>query len=383
MKFLSKITILFFMITMAFAVVSCTQSSGSSSSKKTEESEKIEETPLTLKFITDGEITIKFPWSTLKYSKNGGALTAVEATGNPLTASISVKKDDRVSFYAVASENPPDTGNPRSDNMNIACSSDCYIYGNIMSLVTLEADSDNWDPSAKTLTTERCFMVLFYNNSHIKNHSEKSLLLPATTLSDECYFYMLANCTSLTSAPELPATTLTRYCYGDLFAGCTNLKAAPELPATVLANGCYENLFSECISITSAPALPVTKLEGWCYSGMFYGCTSITTAPELPATTLVYHCYNWMFSGCTGLTSAPDLPAETLEDGCYNRMFKDCSNLKYIKCLATDISGVDSTTLWVEGIPTSGTFVKAAGADWSGKTGNDGIPSGWTVEDAE
>ena len=87
-----------------------------------------------------------------------------------------------------------------------------------------------------------------------------------------------------------------------------------------------------------------------------------------------------MFSGCTSLTTAPELTALYLNYHCYNNMFNGCSNLIYIKCLATDKSGADSTTAWVEGVAASGTFIKAASMnDWSNDTS--GIPYGWTVVD--
>ena len=113
---------------------------------------------------------------------------------------------------------------------------------------------------------------------------------------------------------------------------------------------------------------------------MFSGCTNLTTAPELPATTLVSGCYRGMFFGCISLTRAPELPATTLANYCYSNMFRACTNLNYIKCLATNISASNCTYDWVNGVASSGTFVKAASANWSSKTGNDGIPAGWTVE---
>jgi hypothetical protein len=114
---------------------------------------------------------------------------------------------------------------------------------------------------------------------------------------------------------------------------------------------------------------------------MFYYCTSLTTAPELPATTLAEGCYIYMFSGCTSLTAAPELPATTLVNSCYKNMFNGCTNLNYIKCLATKvISG--STDSWVNGVPSTGTFIKHPSMRiWT--TGTSGIPSGWTVVDAE
>lgn len=152
------------------------------------------------------------------------------------------------------------------------------------------------------------------------------------------------------------------------------------LPATSLTAWCYSNMFLECSGITQAPALPATTLQPDCYREMFKYCTSLTTAPALPATTLAEYCYYSMFESTT-ITTAPDLLATTLVDGCYGRMFNGSRNLNYIKCLATDISANYCTSLWVNSVSATGTFVKDASmSSWT--TGDYGIPTGWTVEDA-
>ena len=62
-------------------------------------------------------------------------------------------------------------------------------------------------------------------------------------------------------------------------------------------------------------------------------------------------------------------------------MFYNCTRLNYIKCLATDISATNCTQGWVSGVASTGTFVKNPNmTSWT--TGVDGIPSGWTVQDA-
>lgn len=152
------------------------------------------------------------------------------------------------------------------------------------------------------------------------------------------------------------------------------------LPATILKPLCYYGMFQGCTSLTTAPELPATTLASACYQSMFSNCTSLTAAPELPATTLVDYCYQNMFYGCTSLTSAPELPATTLAAECYWGMFYGCSSLNYIKCLATDISAFNCTWAWVSQTAATGTFIKKAGVNW--QTGDNGIPSGWTVEDA-
>lgn len=83
-----------------------------------------------------------------------------------------------------------------------------------------------------------------------------------------------------------------------------------------------------------------------------------------------------MFNGCTRITEAPELPAVTLVGHCYETMFYGCSSLNYIKCLAINgIDAYDSTTDWVNGVASRGTFVKDENATWP--VGNNGIPLEW------
>ena len=200
-----------------------------------------------------------------------------------------------------------------------------------------------------------------------------------TSLSGKNYtFYNLFNGTKLINAKNLilPATTLSTNCYQGMFGGCRLLKKSPKLPATILAANCYNGMFQNCRLLTTAPELPATTLATYCYQAMFSNCTSLTTAPELPATTLATYCYQAMFAGCTSLTTAPELPATTLRTGCYKQMFDGLTNLNYIKCLATNISASNCTDSWVNGVSATGIFVKADNAPaWT--TGTSGIPTGW------
>lgn len=254
---------------------------------------------------------------------------------------------------------------------------------------------------ATTLATY-CYQSMFYGCTSLTT----APALPATTLAQFCYYDMFDGCRNLTSAPALPAETLANYCYQYMFAGCTNLTTAPSLPAETLANYCYSNMFNNCTSLTSAPALPATTVAPYCYESMFQSCTSLTTAPstlpattaanncywymfsgcrnltsapQLPATTLASNCYKHMFYDCSGLTSAPELPATTLTNNCYAEMFQNCRNLNYIKAMFTTPPSNTYTSNWVNGVASTGTFVKNANAQWD-VTGNNGIPTGWTVQ---
>jgi len=270
----------------------------------------MKKTPLTLEAKTAGTIVVTNPPTGMKYSMNGGDKTAVTS------APINVDIGETVQFFG----NIASYGNSFTNITN--GTADCYIYGNIMSLV-----DEYGYATATELTDDIAFANLFSYNSHLYNHDTYELVLPATTL--------------------------TNYCYQDMFNGCTNLTKAPALPATTLASSCY--------------------------STMFFGCTNLTTAPELPATTLAERCYYGMFVYCENLTTAPVLPAGTLVEGCYMVMFAGCTKLNSVTCLATNISATDATSDWLADVAGTGTFTKAGMTSWT--SGSNGIPSGWTVVD--
>ena len=149
-----------------------------------------------------------------------------------------------------------------------------------------------------------------------------------------------------------------------------------------------ESMFASWSGLRDASklVLPSTTLETNCYKSMFYNCSSLLAAPALPATSLKNACYMYMFNGCTSLTSAPELPATTLvggiNAGCYMGMFYNCSSLNYVKALFTTKPGSNYTNNWLSGVSATGTFVKNPNATWS-VSGASGIPSGWTVQDAQ
>ena len=144
----------------------------------------------------------------------------------------------------------------------------------------------------------------------------------------------------------------------------------------------FSNLFAQQPIVNASQLILPSVVCGdmGCYYGMFSDCTSLTTAPALPATTLTRRCYDFMFQGCTALFIAPELPATILADRCYSSMFLGCSNLSYIKMLATDISAENCLYSWVNGVSSTGTFVKddALSVETIG-IGVNGVPEGWTV----
>ena len=260
--------------------------------------------------------------------------------------------------------------------------SNAKLYGNIMSLLY----ADNF--ANQTTLHNRCTFSHLFNSSTALTDAS-NLILPATTLSEQCYAVMFIDCSSLISIPKLPATTLAPRCYFGMFQNCTSLiESIQELPATTLADACYSYMFNNCTSLRLTPDLPATTLSPSCYLYMFSN-TNITAGPELPATTLAKECYAFMFNNCKSLITAPDLPATTLSLNCYAYMFKDCLVLTYIKCLgytSGENTGDNDKPIteyaggWVDGVGPYGTFIKNPNMTWP--TGISGIPDRWKVEDA-
>lgn len=343
--------------------------------------------------------------NTLSYSTDNGTTWSTASQ----TPSVNVNAGVKVLWKGTCTPNSTD-GIGRFTNGTATFD----VEGNAMSLLF----GDNFSGQTSLGAHNYAFYGLFSGNTKVIN--AENLSLPATTLGQYCYRDMFKACTGLTTAPELPATAMTEGCYYGMFQG-TSLTTPPALPATSLAKICYAYMFMYCTGLTSTPALPATTLAQQCYASMFYSssvlpdCTNIDFGDThlvrsgglmelfagtkvtdndladilpinadgnycLPEATLSSNCYYAMFQDCTGLTTAPVLPVTTLKNSCYNSMFNGCTSLNSITCLATDISAVDCTLNWVNGVASSGTFYKdACMDDWT--TGSSGIPSGWTVVD--
>ncbi len=278
------------------------------------------ETPLTLEAAEAGSVVTFVNKATgpVTYKVNGGEAQTIASNSKGTITLTNI--GDKIEFFG----NNTRYATYLNNYSHITCDKDCYVYGNIMSLINSEGFE-----SETTLTGDYAFLGLFEDNTTIKNKDGADLLLPATTLAS--------------------------YCYCNMFFGCRSLTIAPSLPATTLAKACY--------------------------AAMFYDCRSLTIAPSLPATNLTQSCYGSMFSDCKSLATAPLLPANMLVQGCYAYMFHGCEILNNITCLATNISASECTDSWLEGVAVSGTFTKADGVTWP--TGISGIPSGWTVVDKQ
>jgi len=122
--------------------------------------------------ITSGDLP------TIKYSTDGITWTTYT---DPITLA---NAGDKVYFYGHNS-----TYRRNGQSAKFQCSADCYLYGNIMSLVN-EADF-----STQTALGDYAFYGMFGSNTHIKNHPTLDIILPAATMHQYCYAYMFHGCT--------------------------------------------------------------------------------------------------------------------------------------------------------------------------------------------
>lgn len=142
----------------------------------------------------------------------------------------------------------------------------------------------------------------------------------SSTTGDYYYFKISGKLNAKGSVMSLlsrdcSADSVPEYAFAFLFWSCDGLMSAPMLPANTLSNQCYYSMFSGCKSLIDAPLLPATELADGCYRYMFYNCTSLTKAPVLPARKLVEDCYYGMFCKCAKLNYVKAMFTDYLSAG--------------------------------------------------------------------
>lgn len=203
--------------------------------------------PLSFEALEDGmSVSLSGP-TAASYSVNFGAWTTI--AGNGYT--IEVDRGSIISFK--------DSRDLRADGSvgTFYISKMARVFGNCMSIIPQVFD--------KTQVQKNLFYGLFDSCDTLVDAS--GLMLPATTLADQCYCQMFEKCTSLVAAPELPATTLAPDCYDYMFNGCTSLVSAPKLPATTLAPRCYKYMFNRCSKLARITMLATDISAAECLYG--------------------------------------------------------------------------------------------------------------------
>lgn len=188
--------------------------------------------PLTFEILSDGYISWakrnSGTWTvTIEYQINNGEWVSLTNTSTGGTR-IPVVTGDEVHFRG---NNAAYSGNYPNFFSGTTCQFN--LKGNIMSMI----NSTNFS-GLTAFTSGYTFEGLFRNTPVI---SAEHLLLPATTLTNNCYQAMFWDCKSLTTAPELPAKTLTTNCYWYMFAGCSNLNYIKCMATNISATQSTDN----------------------------------------------------------------------------------------------------------------------------------------------
>lgn len=99
----------------------------------------------------------------------------------------------------------------------------------------------------------------------------------ATTIKNVAAFNRcFSGCTSLTDVQNLllPATSLTNNCYNTMFGGCRSIATAPELPASIIPFQGYSSMFLNCTSLNYIKCLATDKSATNCTIGWLYNVAS-------------------------------------------------------------------------------------------------------------
>lgn len=189
----------------------------------------------------------------ISYSINNGTWTTITASSTT-GAAINVVAGDEVRFKGTNSSYS------KSGSYVTACrfagTATCCVCGNIMSLIY----GDNFIGQSK-LPSANTFCGLFFSYSKMTSDEEHKLVLPATTLTNDCYHHMFYGCSKLTIAPELPAPTLKSLCYTEMFGGCSKLNYIKCLATDISADRCT-NYWLNGVSKTGT-FVKAASMETW------------------------------------------------------------------------------------------------------------------------
>jgi len=230
-----------------------------------------EEQYFTLEATKDGgSLTIK-----TEYIDGGGDVYVSEDKGQTWnlldgdTTYSNIQTGNTYSVKYVGNKFVYDYGSSSPFDINEA---EFKVYGNAMSLIY---GDEFIGKTSFPKNSNGNLSYLFYGVQGLTDAS--NLILPATTLTNDCYRSMFETCVRLNAAPELPATTLANSCYYSMFNGCTSLTTAPELPATTLTDSCYLEMFQSCSSLNYIKCLATDKHGTNCCSRWVSGVAATGT----------------------------------------------------------------------------------------------------------
>ena len=189
-----------------------------------------------------------------------------------------------------------------------------------------------------------------------------------------------------TSFPSTTAGAILNVVAGDKvsFRGTNSTYGTVDKASRFSSSTCVFNLKGNIMSLidkdnyASISAITDGTNNFW---AMFFATNVVDASNLWLPDKATNDCFYYLFKECKQLQKAPQIGHSNFTPGSvsYRYMFEGCSKLNYIKCLFNQSPNVFKD--WVKGVASTGTFVKHPNATWT--TGVNGIPTGWTVIDAE
>lgn len=275
------------------------------------------------KDYTKDYFTVKMLGSdTIKWARTDlyYSLNGGEWTAWDSTNGLAVVEGDEVKFKGSAAN---------SGNQIQIANSMYNVYGNIMSLYY----GDNFD--GQTVGVANAFARVFENS---KVYDASNLCLTTTQIANQTYISLFQNCANLTYGPKV------------------------IYPMTTTGSGSYALtcLYQDCPNLVSSGELNLTRGSriNYAFERLFCNCTSLTKTPKIT------------YQVAAGQTDANSV---------CSRMFEGCTSLTEIEFYTPGLATFNPTYFSRYMNVASGTFKKTAGTTWA--SGDNGIPSGWTVID--
>lgn len=304
--------------------------------------------PLTFEALEDGSIRLFFNYVALDkpvvVTKNRtDKKEYTNPEGNYQYFDIDVKKGDKLQF---------ESANDRTaigfwSYLRIAPRSNCAVYGNVMSMIS----PDGKFHTNKTITKDYALARLLFGYRHwvtdhyecyTVQHEKYDLKVPATKLTNGCYYYLLAN-TGITKAPELPATEIPNNSYQYMFTMCGELPEAPAINVKSLGESACNGMFQDCTNLKKANAITVENEAGnYAFISMFSNCGNLTESPAITAESIGEYACQDMFSGCQKLEKVNAINVKTVGNYAFENVFQSKPVLKEVVAVNAEQVGVNA-----------------------------------------
>ena len=186
---------------------------------------------VTIKKVRDSDEHYITPTITVYYSTDQINWTSMGSTSTT-GITVTIPANTKVYFRATANT----WSSVHTNYCNIFdIGGNCRVGGNVMSLIY----GSNFANKTSFPNNSNSNLAKIFSSNPVVDAS--NLVLPATTLTQQCYVGMFQNCTSLTQAPQLPATTLAQQCYQMMFSGCYALNTVITYAQDISASYCTSN----------------------------------------------------------------------------------------------------------------------------------------------